>query len=318
MSTDKKTLSVEVKLTNRCNQECVHCVNRDGLESVGRLDCGLFLARLEEWAAERDRSVAALREVRMTGGEPLLEFDSVLAVARACRRLGIGSGINTNGLLLDPDRLRDLKEAGVGLLKISFDSVEEDIYNSLRGGLESISSLRDSIALAVGLGFRVILRFTLFRTNRDQLVPCWKSAGGLGTHLFQVKPLVAAGRALEEEGFPPPPLVREALAALSEVAAGAAPPVEVLCWPPEPGSPLRYKICGNIDKIYVSTSLDVSICNYIEGGRDVPLGDLRRESLEEILRRRLSVEWTERVNGFALATRCPNAALFRAAGRLRP
>ncbi|OGD28274.1 MAG: hypothetical protein A2Y56_11455 [Candidatus Aminicenantes bacterium RBG_13_63_10] len=310
MTPTKPALSIEVKMTNLCNQECGYCANNDGAGPPEMIDWRAFNGRLEEWAGQKETSVCDLTEVRLTGGEPLLHFEGVVGIARCCQRLGIRSGINTNGLLLDAARIRLLKACGLEVLKISYDSLRAETYSQVRYPIASLRPLTRTIREAVENRFKVILRLTLAKPNRGQLVECSREAAGLGVYKLQIKPLIRSGRAAGLDQFLSREEIEEALARLAESAAGGGLPVEVLCWPPAPGSPFSYKICGNINKIYVSTDLTCTICNYIGETDQARLGDLALTPLEVIFRRRLDESLNQSVNGCRLVRGCPNTAFF--------
>lgn len=303
----KEKLSIELKLTDRCNQCCFHCMNSDGPDCGADLDWRLFIRKLEEWASRRNESVCDIKEVRMTGGEPLLCQSAVLEIARSCSRFGIKSGINTNGTLMDSSIARLLKEAGISTVKVSLDASEEAAYQRIRGSSSSLDRILEGIKAAVEFGFKVVLRFTLSRYNRDQLVSCYHMAGDLRVNGFQVKPLISAGRAVGSMAFLSKEEINAALLELADSASGQTPAVEILCWPPEKASRLKYRICGSIDKIYVSTNLQVSICNYVPGTE--PIGDMFRDSLENILRRRHCDEWVS-PEGHHIISACPQICFF--------
>jgi len=310
----KEALSIEIKVTDRCNQECFHCVNRDGLKSGLDLDWKLFNRKLEEWAEDREGSVYALKEIRLTGGEPLVNFDSVLGIAGCCQRLGISSGINTNGLLLDSKRIQLLKDSGVGVIKVSFDAINTATYCRMRGSVSSLRPFFRILGMLVKNRFKVILRFTICRINHDQLSPCYHMAKDLGVYKFQIKPLVRAGRAVDLDSFLSKEEVDDALFRLSDAFADEKIPTEILCWPPVEGTGFSYKICGSIDKIYITSAFIALICNYISETRQVPLGDLSRLPLEAILRRRHNDNWAENIHGRCLLKGCPNSGYFAAPG----
>lgn len=310
MSPKKRTLSIEVKMTDRCNQQCPYCANLDGLDGSHEIDSALFVRRMEEWARGRKDSVYDIKEVRLTGGEPLIDFGSALRVIEGCRRLGIDTGVNTNGLLLDPDRVRRLKRAGAGIVKISFDAADPAAYGLMRGPLPSLEPLLDAIRALIAERFKVILRFTLARINRDQLVPSHALAEEMGVHKFQIKPLIRSGRAVGLDAFLDEEGVDEALLGLADARAGTRLATEVLCWPPVDSLGFAFKICGSIDKIYVSPDMAVTLCNYIWDDRQAPLGDLSRSSLEDILRRRRAGEWSERAGKHEWLRGCPNSGVF--------
>ena len=311
MAQPQQTISIEVKVTSRCNQDCFHCANNDGPLMDSDLDAAVFIRRLEEWNAIKAGSAYALQEVRLTGGEPLVNFQAVLEIVKTCQRLGIRSGINTNGLLFNTQRIRLLKESGLEVVKVSCDAITLKTYNQMRGSLSSFREFSDTIQALVINRFKVILRYTLSATNRGQLLACYDFAQKMGVYKFQVKPLIQAGRA---KGLPvllKPEEVNKALLALSRAVAGGRIPTEILCWPPAPDLDLSYRVCGSIDKIYVSTNLKAIICNFIQENDDLLIGDLTTTPLEVILqRRRQEARWLHNINGFRLVRGCPNTVFF--------
>ncbi len=311
MNDSKDKVSFEVKITDRCNARCFHCVNEDSPRKRSVIDSSLFVQRLEEWAEARDRSVAAITEIRMTGGEPLLYPDSVVSIAACATRLGIRSGINTNGIPLDLPMLRRLKNAGLRTIKISFDATDEPTYQKMSDCDSSLEELNRNIRRSVEQGFDVILRFTLCRYNRDQLPGCYRAARDFGAVKFQVKPLIKVGRAIKEDAFLTAAEVNQALFELGAVIGKACPVIEILCWPHQGPASFKYKICGNIDKVYFTTRLKAIICNYVPNSRTI--GSLRRDSLETILRRRREQDPASH-KAYRWIKGCPNSIYFETAG----
>lgn len=106
---------VRVIPTDRCNQRCAYCWQRD--QASGDMPLDEFKACLEH--------AARLRVGLMTflGGEPLLWEPLPEAIA-ACTRRHILTDITTNGSLLDQEMLERLGRAGLDYLNISVDGAE--------------------------------------------------------------------------------------------------------------------------------------------------------------------------------------------------
>ncbi|GBE01005.1 cyclic pyranopterin monophosphate synthase [bacterium BMS3Abin08] len=297
----KKNISVEIKVTDRCNLDCFHCVNNDCPDHGKDLDAGLFVEKLARWVDNQGSSSYMITEVRMTGGEPLLNLHTVTEIARTCCSLGIQSGINTNATLLDAPTARLLKKSGLEIVKISFDSIDETTLRQIRGPRASLAKTITGIHTAVENGFHVILRYTLCSFNRDQLVACYRMAREIGVEKFQVKPLIRAGRAIGSSGF----LSREELCrAFEELAVIVNGPIarpEILCWPSKDTTSLTVKACAGINKIYFSTSYKAYFCNYLPWTDEI--GDLTRDTLEDLLQRR-SIKVCEGRSSYPLLTGC--------------
>lgn len=285
----KEKVSVEIKITDDCNQCCFHCVNSDGQkDKTDHRICRSFIHRLKEWNENNALSNRCISEVRMTGGEPLLNMQCVSDITETCRTIGIKTGINTNGLLLNDTVLHLLKDAGLQIVKISFDSLDESKLMKIRGTKISLSEHLQRIQQTVKYGFKVILRLTLTTLNETELISCYEKACNMGVDQFQVKPLIPSGRALKTNAFLSSEQIRTSLKRLSEYADGRELIPQILCCPAEFTFGLKAKICGSSDKVYISTNGDVTMCNYMNGVP--PVGNLSTDGIDRILLKRFASE----------------------------
>jgi GTP 3',8-cyclase len=116
---------LRVSVTDRCNFRCQYCMPAEGLpwlersailtfEEVERL-VGLFVSM-------------GVRDVRLTGGEPLVRKDFPRLVAMLSRLDGLNDlSVTTNGYLLERDAAA-LVEAGVDRVNVSIDSLQRDKF----------------------------------------------------------------------------------------------------------------------------------------------------------------------------------------------
>ncbi len=124
-----------VAVTERCNARCEMC------------DIWKRKAPAELPANFYERLPGTLREINVTGGEPLLR-DDIADVIRAMRRAAPKARIvlSTNGLL--PSRLEALLEAVPGLVvRISLDAIGE-LHDTIRGVKGAFESVLESIRIA--------------------------------------------------------------------------------------------------------------------------------------------------------------------------
>lgn len=294
-------------MTDFCELHCFHCMNDDTSGPRRNLNAAQFATRLEEWGMASGQSQWTIKEIRMTGGEPLMNLPGVLEIARICRRLGIDTGINTNALVLDESTAQTLKDAGLKTVKVSFDAVDQATSCRMRGQNESLEKKKESICLAVALGFHVLLRLTLCTHNVDQLVDCYRIARELGVGKLQIKPLVWAGRAARSRAFLSRQQLREAFRTLAAAVEDTIAQPQILCWPPEDAYGLPNKVCGSMNKMYISTNGEVSICNYLP--EDPPIGNVMREPLEDIFAKRHPEIWIS-PRGHTMLANCPQSEYF--------
>ncbi|NNU26012.1 GTP 3',8-cyclase MoaA [Isoptericola sediminis] len=120
---------LRVSLTDRCNLRCTYCMPADGLPALARdkVMTRAEIARLMGIAV-RDLGV---RQVRFTGGEPLLRRDLteiVADVAALDPRPEIS--LTTNAVGLD-SRAQALRDAGLDRVNVSLDTLDPDTFARL-------------------------------------------------------------------------------------------------------------------------------------------------------------------------------------------
>ncbi len=120
---------LRVSVTEKCSLRCTYCMPEEGLPAIARNDLltPAEIGRLVGIAA-RDLGV---REVRFTGGEPLMRRDlaDILAATRAAAPT-VAMALTTNGVGLDK-RLPELLAAGLGRVNVSLDTVDREHFARL-------------------------------------------------------------------------------------------------------------------------------------------------------------------------------------------
>jgi cyclic pyranopterin phosphate synthase len=119
---------LRVSVTDRCNFRCRYCMPAEGMEWLDRGDVLSF--------EEIERLIRVLvglgiRDVRLTGGEPLArrEFPRLVAMVRAID--GIEDlALTTNGYLLERDA-DALVAAGIDRVNVSIDSLARDRFHEI-------------------------------------------------------------------------------------------------------------------------------------------------------------------------------------------
>jgi cyclic pyranopterin phosphate synthase len=116
---------LRLSVTDRCNFRCQYCMPAEGLPWLERSEILSFeeIARLVGLLA-----AMGVRELRLTGGEPLVrrDFPILVAMLRAIEELDEIS-VTTNGYLLERDA-EALVRAGVDRFNVSVDSLQRDRF----------------------------------------------------------------------------------------------------------------------------------------------------------------------------------------------
>ena len=163
----RTAIDLRVSLTDRCNLRCSYCMPAEGLDWLPNEDVLTDdeVVRLITIAVER----LGVREVRFTGGEPLLRR----GLADIVRRTSALSprpetSITTNGLGLT-HTARALAAAGLDRVNVSLDTVRRDDFHTItrRDRFDDVVAGLEA-ASAAGLGPVKVNAVLLRGINDDQ------------------------------------------------------------------------------------------------------------------------------------------------------
>jgi pyruvate formate lyase activating enzyme len=147
-----------------CPVRCTYCQN-------AKILSGEDLREVDDIVEMIKSSLLAISGVVFSGGEPTMQRDALLSLARASRNLGLATGIQTNGIF--PDVLETV------IAERLVDRVALDIkarwarYNNLLGGnyvkkvQRSLALCREAHASGALPEFQVVI--TLFRGFDDEV-----------------------------------------------------------------------------------------------------------------------------------------------------
>lgn len=188
----RRATDMRLSLTDKCNLRCTYCMPAEGLEWLAK--------QAVMSAAEIIRIVGigvdllGVRELRLTGGEPLVRadlIDIIAALRKAHPELPIS--MTTNGVGLDK-KAAALKAAGLTRINVSLDSLHEETFTKLtrRPFLDRVLAGVDA-AWAAGLG-PVKINAVLMRGINDAESPAllaWALERGYELRFIEQMPLDA-------------------------------------------------------------------------------------------------------------------------------
>lgn len=120
--------ALRVSVTDRCNLRCRYCMPAEGLPWLPRGD---VLTADEIVGLVGTFARLGVRDVRVTGGEPLVRTGVAEIVRRIVAIPEIGEvSLTTNGVLL-ADQVDDLVDAGLRRVNVSLDSLDPDRFAAL-------------------------------------------------------------------------------------------------------------------------------------------------------------------------------------------
>jgi MoaA/NifB/PqqE/SkfB family radical SAM enzyme len=142
MQSGSHPILAQIVPIRRCNLDCAYCNEYDKTSSPVPLE--EMLRRIDK-LGDLGTSI-----ITLSGGEPTLHPD-LDAIIRRIRERGAIATLITNGLLLTPDRIRQLNRAGLDYLQISIDNVTPDDVSkkSLRVLDKKLEWLRDHAEFGV-------------------------------------------------------------------------------------------------------------------------------------------------------------------------
>ncbi|MDT0194689.1 GTP 3',8-cyclase MoaA [Arthrobacter sp. AB6] len=188
----RRATDMRLSLTDKCNLRCTYCMPAEGLE---------WLAKQAVMSAEEIVRIVRIgvdqlgvRELRLTGGEPLVRHDLVEIIASLRRNHpGLPISMTTNGVGL-AKKAAALKAAGLTRINVSLDSLHEETFTQLtrRPFLDQVLAGVDA-AWAAGLG-PVKLNAVLMRGINDAEAPsllAWALERGYELRFIEQMPLDA-------------------------------------------------------------------------------------------------------------------------------
>ena len=181
--------SLRLSVTDRCNFRCPYCMPSQGVVFQPR---GEILSYEE---MHRLVSIAAglgIREVRITGGEPLVRRDITRLVGALAGIPGIEDlSLTTNGHYLEA-LARPLREAGLMRLNVSLDTLRRDRFKELCG-IDSLDRVLAGIEAAKEAGFSPIkVNAVLLRGINDDEAEAlveWSAVQGLSFRFIELMPI---------------------------------------------------------------------------------------------------------------------------------
>lgn len=143
---------MRISVTSDCNLRCVYCAN--GIAARHRMDYENRLSVDELIQVAMCAAKLGIRNVRLTGGEPLMRGEIIELIGGLATIDGIGDiSMTTNGVLLS--RYADvLRKVGLRRVNISLDSLNEEKLSALSGANPRM--ILDGIDAALGCGFECV------------------------------------------------------------------------------------------------------------------------------------------------------------------
>lgn len=185
----RPVLNLRISVTQRCNLHCPYC-HREGQEkSVSSHVVEMTpdeIARLVKIAVS-----LGIRNVKLTGGEPLVRDDMVEIVSKIGGIAGVTDfSMTTNGTLL-AKYAEELHEAGLKRVNVNIPTLRSGVYGELTGG--SLDDVLNGIREAVKAGLHPVkLNMLILKgVNDDEVESMVEFAAEAGAilQLIELEPI---------------------------------------------------------------------------------------------------------------------------------
>ena len=295
---------LRLSLTDRCTLRCTYCMPADGMQWLPRAELLTDdeIVRLARIAVE----LLGVRQIRLTGGEPLLRPHLPALITRlAALTPRPGIAMTTNGLRL-AEFAQLLADAGLDRVNVSLDTVRHDTFRAVtrRDGLDAVLAGLDA-ATAAGLTpvkVNAVLLRDVNETEASELLD-FCVARGFELRFIEAMPLDGGGEWRRDRMIP----AAETLAVLRksyDLAPGMRPdgsPAETYAINGGPATvgviaSVTQPFCADCDRVRLTADGQVRNCLFSTTETDLR-GPLRAGASDE----ELAQVWRDAVYGKAAA-----------------
>jgi PqqA peptide cyclase len=149
------------EVTYRCPLHCPYCSNPTRMRNDRELTT-------DEWGRViREAAALGVLQVGFSGGEPLARRD-LAELVHAAREARLYTNLITSGIGLDENRVRELRDAGLDSVQLSFQSDHADLADEIAGAHAHQRKLA-AAAIIRAAGISLSLNFVIHRRNIDRL-----------------------------------------------------------------------------------------------------------------------------------------------------
>ena len=169
-------MALTILPTRGCNFGCIYCYEQDRPNIA-------MSEQTEDAIVRFVKSNSNLKRLSVVwyGGEPLLNFDSIVRLTKKFQQLGIeySAKIVSNGYLLTKDKAEKMKGLSIRNIQITFDGSEQ-IHNQRRallGGQATYRTIMENLKylLEVNKEITVDIRTNIDRRNKDDYNTFYRS-----------------------------------------------------------------------------------------------------------------------------------------------
>ena len=173
-------LGMLAELTHRCPLACPYCSNPLALD---RREDELAAA---DWARVFAEGAAlGILQVHLSGGEPMSRRD-VVAIAASAHDAGLYTNLITSGIGVPPDRLAQLRAAGLDHVQVSIQDTDPVVADRIAGYAGAHGRKRAIARAVVDAGLALTINAVVHRANIERLADMVAFAAEIGAGRVEV------------------------------------------------------------------------------------------------------------------------------------
>ncbi|MEK9627527.1 MAG: radical SAM protein [Nitrospinota bacterium] len=168
---------INLELTDACNLKCRHCYNfwrEDPMNANAAFKSDHIDQIVEEVLK------AEVFHVVLTGGEPFANFQTLEYAMRKFTEAGISTSVNSNLMLVTPEKIAKLKDSGWDHVLTSLASYDAATNDDLMNKEGTFDKIIEGIKMTVDAGIRVSVNMVIGEINKDHVYETAKFCAELG------------------------------------------------------------------------------------------------------------------------------------------
>lgn len=179
------------EVTRKCNMKCVHCRSNSDLGSAeGNLTFDKCQSLLDEIGQQ------AKPVIVISGGEPLLRKD-VFDIAAYGTEKGFRMAMATNGMLVDDEVCKNMKQSGIRIVSLSLDGSTKEVHDNFRGQEGAFECVMNAAEHFRKHDIKFIVNSSFTKRNQSQIEGTYKLAKKIGATAWYMFLIVPTGRGEE-------------------------------------------------------------------------------------------------------------------------
>lgn len=183
-------------VTLRCNANCIHCYANAGMPLSNELNTEEAFQLIDELYG------IGVYLLAFGGGEPLLRPD-VFDLLQYAVDKGLFVGVGTNGLLINRQIARRLKEISIGRVHVSLDGPSPEVHEAIRGVPGLFNAALNAIRILKEAGIPVSLGYTPIKHNYMYAMDMINLGLKLDVDVVNLSEYVPTGRGGPDLNLPP-------------------------------------------------------------------------------------------------------------------